>query len=255
MRNLFRTTVIAGVALFLGMGSGQASAAETPGGSPNAQDLAAIGDLVSGQQTIERLAGTVFPDTTPASAADAAHTASADAAGAVPVYRPTAAFVSGASSAPAELAYVAIPATTGNGAAATLWAHRKDADWSVYNVASGSMEHELATRLDGGYLMHEPQVNAWYAVDGDTVTVLHGSVTGLAEGTTMSVAELQNGLHQRYGDKLPGSTYDRTGAAGGYGPSAEAKPSGPPVLPFAVGGAVVVLGGAAVFAVPRLRRR
>ncbi|MDT7803036.1 MAG: hypothetical protein QOI78_6469, partial [Actinomycetota bacterium] len=114
-----------------------------------------------------------------------------------------------------------------------------------------------AAEAGKGYLLHEPQVNAWYAVEGDTVTVLDGSVTGVANGTKTTIEAYRAMLHSRYADKLPGSAYDRDGAGGGYGGRERAVPPAAPdtvpVLPFAVGGVLVLLAGAAV--VPRLRRR
>ena len=76
--------------------------------------------------------------------------------------------------------------------------------------------------------MHEPQVNAWYAVRGDAVTVLDGSVTGLAAGTKLALADYRAELHQRYADKLSGSAYDRDGAGGGYGGRERAVPAAAP---------------------------
>jgi hypothetical protein len=125
------------------------------------------------------------------------------------------------------------------------------------NVASGDYEQRYGAAAAGGYLLHEPQVNAWYAVHGDAVTVLDGSVTGLAAGTKLALADYRAALHQRYADKLPGSAYDRDGAGGGYGGRERAVPAADPdtvpVLPFVLGGALVLVAGAVV--VPRLRRR
>ncbi|MET8848931.1 hypothetical protein [Amycolatopsis sp. NPDC004625] len=251
LRKAMGAAVLAGAAMLTTAGA--AGAASGPAGTPTAADTAAIGQLTSGPATLGRLAATKFPGARAAAAAQQ----SADPRTQVPVYEPTAAFVAGKSDVPAALAYVAVPAHTGDGTAATVWAERQGAAWTVVNVASGDYERQYAQAAAGGYLLHEPQVNAWYAVRGEAVTVLDGSVTGLAAGTKLSLADYRAALHGRYADKLPGSAYDRDGAGGGYGgreravPAAD--PAGVPLLPFVLGGVVVLVAGAV--AVPRLRRQ
>lgn len=271
-RKAMGVAVLAGAAMLTTAGA--AGAASGPEGVPTAADTAAIGQLTSGPATLGRLAKTKFPGARPAAAAQQA----ADPRTQVPVFEPTAAFVAGTSDVPAALAYVAVPARTGDGTTATVWAERQGPAWAVVNVASGDYERQYAQAAAGGYLLHEPQVNAWYAVHGDTVTVLHGSVTGLAAGTHLSLRDYRAALHGRYADKLPGSAYDRDGAGGGYGGGERAVPAAEPgqvpvlplagggeralpaadsgdgpLLPLAAGGALVLVAGAA--AVPRLRRR
>ncbi|MEA5364973.1 hypothetical protein VA596_35945 [Amycolatopsis sp., V23-08] len=252
-RTILRAAVVAGALALTVLGAGGADAATGPSGTPTAADTAAIGQLTGGRATLDRLASTKFPGAHAAVAA----AATADPKTQVAVYEPTAAFVTGTSDVPAALAYVAVPARTGDGTAATVWAERQGPSWTVVNVASGDYEQKYAAAAAGGYLLHEPQVNAWYAVRGDAVTVLDGSVTGVAAGTKLVLADYRAALHRRYADKLPGSAYDRDGAGGGYGGRERAVPAAAPdtvpVLPFAVGGALVLLAGAAV--VPRLRRR
>ena len=248
IRKLLHSTAIAVIGV-MALGTG-ASASGTPDGSPTPQDFAAMREQVQDKATVDRLAGTVFPHSPQVSPAVAAQNAHADAATLIPVYVPDAAFVAGDSPTLGRLAYVAAPATTGNGSVATVWMHRSGADWSVYNVASGDVEKRLAADAGNGYLLHEPQTGAWYSVDGDRVTVLEGATTGVAKGTAMAVQDYRTVLHDRYGDKLPGSDYARSGAAGGYG----AEPAIPfPVQPVLIAAAIVIaIGGA--FAVPRLRR-
>ncbi|MET9001045.1 hypothetical protein [Amycolatopsis sp. NPDC004169] len=251
LRNAMGAAVLAGAAMLTTTGA--ASAAGGPAGAPTAADTAAIGQVTGGADTLGRLAKTKFPGSRTAAAAQQA----ADPRTQVPVYEPTAAFVAGRSDVPAALAYVAVPARTGDGTAATVWAERQGPAWTVVNVASGDYERQYAQAAAGGYLLHEPQVNAWYAVHGDAVTVLDGSVTGLAAGTKLSLADYRAALHERYADKLPGSAYDRDGAGGGYGGRERAVPAADPgdvpVLPFVLGGVLVLVAGAV--AVPRLRRR
>ncbi|MGW5721107.1 hypothetical protein ACWEVP_33370 [Amycolatopsis sp. NPDC003865] len=251
LKKALGAAVLAGAAMLTTAGA--AGAATGPAGTPTAADTAAIGQVAGGRQTLDRLAGTKFPG----ARAAASSSADADPRTQVAVYEPTAAFVAGTSDVPAALAYVAVPARTGDGTTATVWAERQGAAWTVVNVASGDYERKYAEASAGGYLLHEPQVNAWYAVHGDTVTVLDGSVTGLAAGTRLALADYRAQLHRRYADKLPGSAYDRDGAGGGYGGRERAVPAadadGVPVLPFVLGGALVLVAGAVV--VPRLRRR
>ncbi len=259
LRKAMGVAVLAGAAMFTT--DAAASAANEPAGAPTAADTAAIGQVTGGPATLGRLAHTKFPGAHAAAAQQAA-----DPRTQVPVYEPTAAFVAGTSDVPAALAYVAVPARTGDGTAATVWAERQGPAWTVVNVASGDYERQYARAAAGGYLLHEPQVNAWYAVHDDVVTVLDGSVTGLAAGTKLSLKDYRAALHRRYADKLPGSAYDRDGAGGGYGGRERAVPAtdstGPadpadstdvPVLPFVFGGVLVLVAGAA--AAPRLRRQ
>jgi len=251
LRKAMGVAVLAGAAMLTT--NGAAGAASGPAGAPTPADTAAIEQVTGGPATLGRLAETRFPGSHAATAARQ----TADPRTQVPVYEPAAAFVAGKSDVPAALAYVAVPARTGDGTAATVWAERQGAAWTVVNVASGDYERQYAQAAAGGYLLHEPQVNAWYAVHGDAVTVLDGSVTGLAAGTKLSLAEYRTGLHERYADKLPGSAYDRDGAGGGYGGRERAVPAADPgdvpALPFVLGGVLVLVAGAA--AVPRLRRR
>jgi len=251
LRKAMGVAVLAGAAMLTTTGA--ASAASGPAGAPTPADTAAIEQVTGGPATLGRLAKTTFPGSHAATAARQ----TADPRTQVPVYEPTEAFVAGKSDVPAALAYVAVPARTGDGTAATVWAERQGPAWAVVNVASGDYERQYAQAAAGGYLLHEPQVNAWYAVHGDAVTVLDGSVTGLAAGSKLSLAEYRTALHERYADKLPGSAYDRDGAGGGYGGRERAVPAADPgdvpALPFVLGGVLVLVAGAAV--VPRLRRQ
>ncbi|WP_406636519.1 hypothetical protein [Amycolatopsis sp. WGS_07] len=241
-----RTLVLAGAIAAAVFAASPASAA-TPNG-PSPSDTAAISGLLASPGTAARLAHTKFPGAGPAHATRAA----ADANTQIPVYEPTAAFISGNSDVPAALAYVASPAHLADGRAATVWTQPSASGWQVINVASGNDEQVHAAAAHGGYLLHEPQVNAWYSVSGNTVTVLDGAVSGVPAGTRVTLAAYQAELQKRYGDKLPGSTYDKTGSGGGYAaPAPNTSPDSLPVLALALGGAAVVVGGGVLF----LRRR
>ena len=62
-------------------------------------------------------------------------------------------------------------------------------------------------------------------------------------GNGMPVADYQRLVHARYADKLPGSAYDRSGKAGGYGGDESVQ------WPWIAGAAAIILG----LIVPRRR--
>ncbi|GAA1032664.1 MULTISPECIES: LPXTG cell wall anchor domain-containing protein [Amycolatopsis] len=248
LRTILRTTVLSGAVAAAVFAANPAFAAEPTGPSPS--DTAAISGLLASPGTSARLAHTKFPGAAPAAAH--ASRAAADAQTQIPVYEPTAAFINGESDVPAALAYVASPARLADGREATVWAQPSKAGWQVINVASGNDEQAHAAAAHGGYLLHEPQVNAWYSVNGNTVTVLDGAVSGVPAGTRVTLAAYRAELQKRYGDKLPGSTYDKTGAGGGYAvPAPNTGSDGNPATALAIGGAAVAAAGGAFF----LRRR
>lgn len=177
---------------------------------------------------------------------------------AVSVYELSPEFVAGGSDKVGKLSYLAVPATGTDGSTASVWTV-KDASgqWVVANLASGDVEFRHARQVpQGGVLLREPQTNTWYAVAG-------GSVHPLAGGKAIPLAEYQRQVQARYGDKLPGSVYDRSGQAGGYGnalpPSAQmgTPDRGSPGGPWIVLGALVVGVAAVAFvaATSRASRR
>ncbi|MEV4055654.1 hypothetical protein AB0J55_30995 [Amycolatopsis sp. NPDC049688] len=139
---------------------------------------------------------------------------------AFPVYELSPDFVAGKpDAAPGDFAYFAIPARASDGRTATLWSVRgSDGAWQIGNIASGDVEGGYARKLPAGaQLLHEPQIDAWYAVRD-------GRVTSLADGK--AVADYQRTVAARYADKLPGSAYDRNGEAGGYDATSQVMPRG-----------------------------
>ncbi|MEV7092158.1 hypothetical protein AB0M80_04880 [Amycolatopsis sp. NPDC051045] len=141
---------------------------------------------------------------------------------AYPVYELSPDFVAGQpGAAPGEFAYFAIPARASDGRTATLWSVRgADGGWQVGNIASGDVEGEYARQLPAGaQLLHEPQVDVWYAVRD-------GHVTALSENKAVTLVDYQRTVSQRYGDKLPGSDYARDGEAGGYDATSQVMPRG-----------------------------
>ncbi len=153
--------------------------------------------------------------------------------GAYPVYELSPDFVVGKpGAAPGDFAYFAVLARASDGRTATLWSVRgADGDWQVGNIASGDVETAFARTLPAGaQLLHEPQVDAWYAVrDGRLTSLSERTIVNVAdpaERTIVNVADYQRTVAARYADKLPGSAYAREGEAGGYDATSQVMPRG-----------------------------
>ncbi|ANZ19369.1 hypothetical protein SNOUR_30625 [Streptomyces noursei ATCC 11455] len=147
----------------------------------------------------------------------------------VPVYVLSPDFVRGRADAPvARLEFMATKAVAGDGRTASVWTAHRGASWKVVNIATGDDETRYAAAgagQGGGTVFHEPQIDAWYVQRGDRVEPLDDAARKAvgAHGTT--VAAYQKRVAHDYGDKLPGSAYDKRGEAGGFGPGA--APAGP----------------------------
>ncbi|MCX5344285.1 hypothetical protein [Streptomyces atratus] len=152
---------------------------------------------------------------------------------AVPVRTLDPDFVAGKPGAPvARLDYLATTAVSSDGQKASLWTlpkEGKDGGWQVVNIATGDDETRYAAagahKLPGGTVFREPQIDAWYVRRGAEVLPLDQDAVRAvgARGTTLAAYRAL--VREAYGNKLPGSGYDRSGKAGGYAPSATA--SGP----------------------------
>ncbi|MEV6625414.1 hypothetical protein AB0M83_38075 [Amycolatopsis sp. NPDC051106] len=142
---------------------------------------------------------------------------------AYPVYELSPDFVVGKPGvSPGDFAYFAIPVRASDGRTATLWSVRDGGGaWQIGNIASGDVETAYAQKLPAGaQLLHEPQVDAWYAVSDGRVTSLSDTKAAV------TVADYQRTVSQRYADKLPGSAYARQGEAGGYDATSQVMPRG-----------------------------
>lgn len=142
---------------------------------------------------------------------------------AYPVYELSPDFVVGKpGAAPGDFAYFAVSARASDGRTATLSSVRgDDGAWQIGNIASGDVESAYARKLPpGAQLLHEPQVDAWYAVRDGRVTPLSGTAAAA------TVADYQRTVAARYGDKLPGSPYALDGEAGGYDATSQVMPRG-----------------------------
>ncbi|MFE6868444.1 hypothetical protein ACFVFS_17980 [Kitasatospora sp. NPDC057692] len=199
--------------------------------------------------------GRLAPGAADGAAADA--TAPRLAGDTVPVYTLNAAFVSGTPGAPvARAEFAASRVVAADGQVASVWTVKQGDGWRVVNIATGGDEGDYAARAadgGGGTAFREPQINAWYVLRDGRVLPLDEEARRSVGGAGVSLAAYQGLVRQRYGDKLPGSAYDRTGRGGGYEPAA-ARGAGGTALPAVTAAAALgatALAGAGV----ALRRR
>jgi hypothetical protein len=146
----------------------------------------------------------------------------------VPVYYLDRAFVAGVpSNTPntpvAGLVFMATDTVSSSGAHASVWTAKTPTGWQVVNIATGSDETAYAAQAGpGGIAFEEPQIDAWYTLRGGRVLPLNAPATTSVGAGGMPVAQYQALVKARYGDKLPGSAYDKNGMAGGFDPSTKA---------------------------------
>ncbi|MFE7044163.1 hypothetical protein ACFU9X_33490 [Streptomyces atratus] len=223
---LAATGVLAGAAL-LTVTTPQAAAATGPAADPAA--LAAARRAATDPATLDTLSRFFAREGKIARSAAAPRIEGA----AVPVRTLDPDFVAGKPGAPvARLDYLATTAVSSDGQKASLWTlpkEGKDGGRQVVNIATGDDETRYAAagahKLPGGTVFREPQIDAWYVQKGAEVLPLDQDAVRAvgAHGTTLAAYRAR--VREAYGDKLPGSGYDRSGKAGGYAPSATA--SGP----------------------------
>ncbi|MFG2288052.1 hypothetical protein ACGFOU_18560 [Streptomyces sp. NPDC048595] len=143
----------------------------------------------------------------------------------VPVYVLSPDFVRGGGKAPvARLEFLASKAVAADGRTASVWTVRRGGAWKVVNIASGDDEARYtaagAARDRAGTVFHEPQIDAWYVQRGDRIEPLDAQARKAVGAAGTTVAAYQKRVAKAYGDKLPGSAYDKRGEAGGYGEAA-----------------------------------
>ncbi|MGE9782097.1 hypothetical protein [Janibacter sp. G368] len=114
-----------------------------------------------------------------------------------------------------DLGYVATTARVDEQLVSVWTTRTKGGAWRAVNAATGDVEASMARRAGSAALLSEPQVGAWYAVTNDRVRPLNGEARKVVGGG-MSLEDYQQVVHERYADKLPGSDYDESGAAGGF---------------------------------------
>ncbi|MER6072238.1 hypothetical protein ABT187_25945 [Streptomyces sp. NPDC001817] len=181
----------------------------------------------------------------------------------VTVYSLDPGFVAGRPGAPvADPQFVASKAVSADGRVASVWTVRTARGWKVVDIATGGDETDYVSGAHGlGTVFREPQADAWYVVRDGRVLPLDPDARHAVGNGGVTLAAYQRLVHARYGDKLPGSAYDRAGEGGGYGgtaapPRASAAPGaavGAAVVTGAAATAVVALLGAC-FGVRRMRR-
>ncbi|MFG2918393.1 hypothetical protein ACGF0D_36605 [Kitasatospora sp. NPDC048298] len=186
----------------------------------------------------------------------------------VPVYLLDPGFVAGTPGAPvAKAEFTASKVVAADGQSASVWTVRQGGAWKVVNIASGGDESDYAAKAagsGGGTAFREPQVNAWYVLRDGRVLPLDDEALRSVGAGGVTLAAYQQLVHQRYGDKLPGSAYDRTGRGGGYEADTAAQPEAvsQPVAEAAGGGsplpavtALAALGATALVGAGAVLRR
>ncbi|MFF0414157.1 hypothetical protein ACFYUY_27420 [Kitasatospora sp. NPDC004745] len=228
-----RAAVTALLAAGLGLVLAPAAHAGSPAGAPaplSAADLAGARSAVQDRAVLDRV-GHFFarrgvPPTGQLTLGAAEEARAAGAAAprltgdTVPVYTLDAAFVAGAAGVPvAKAEFTASTVVAADGQTASVWTVRQGGAWRVVNIASGGDEGDYAAKAasgGGGTAFREPQVNAWYVLRDGRVLPLDDEARRSVGAGGVSLAAYQQLVHQRYGDKLPGSAYDRAGEGGGY---------------------------------------
>jgi hypothetical protein len=131
----------------------------------------------------------------------------------------------------------------------------------VVNIAQGSDETTYAAQTrPGGTVFAEPQIGAWYQLIGGRVLPLDATARQSVGVGGMSLADYHKLVRSRYADKLPGSTYDRSGIAGGFQPRNPALARGSSsdsqdAAMLGTAGLVLAAAGAGVVVHRRGRRR
>ncbi|WP_078954277.1 hypothetical protein [Streptomyces globisporus] len=150
-------------------------------------------------------------------------------------------FVAGKPGAPvARVEFRASRAVAPDGRKASLWTARQPGGgWQVVNIATGDDEIRYA-ELGRGFVFREPQIDAWYVLKGAKVLPLDEDAVRAVGRNGTSLAGYRERVVRAYGDKLPGSSYARKGAAGGYDASAPASHERPAVAAVGVGAGVVL---------------
>ncbi|MEV4264379.1 hypothetical protein [Kribbella sp. NPDC049584] len=139
------------------------------------------------------------------------------------VYALNPAFVRDASAPVATFWYAATAASKGGQALTVFTAPDSSGVWQPVNVASGNTESRMAAAADGALLFTEPQIGAWYALTAGQIRPLNPSAVKSIGAKPITVTAYQELVSHRYSDKLPGSTYNESGMAGGYDTAASVE--------------------------------
>jgi hypothetical protein len=167
----------------------------------------------------------------------------------VPIYYLAPDFVRSGRGPVANLQYTAKTAKGADGRVATVWM----AGGQIANIASGDDESRYANAAGpGATVFREPQINAWYALRDNKVLPLNDSARGTV-GSGVNVPQYQRIVHAKYADKMPGSEYANTGAAGGYAP--QVSNSQPNSLGWPIGGGLLAVAFVAGYVTTRRQAR
>ncbi|MFB7462259.1 hypothetical protein ACFCZ1_01920 [Streptomyces sp. NPDC056224] len=163
----------------------------------------------------------------------------------VPMFEISPEFVSGKTQADPQtairLSYLASRVTASDGKnAAVLLAPKVNAPatgsgpqnvgaegWQLAGIRDGDAEVGFAERgTPQARTFTEPQIHAWYRLtaEGTVEPLNEEATTGLGGKRGVTLAAYQKLVTARYGDKMPGSEYDRKGLAGGYAGLGEDQP-------------------------------
>ncbi|WP_371495010.1 hypothetical protein OG871_06850 [Kitasatospora sp. NBC_00374] len=99
--------------------------------------------------------------------------------------------------------------------------------WQLAGIRDGDAEVSLAERGTAqARTFTEPQIHAWYRLtaEGMVEPLNDEATTGLQGKAGIPLADYQKLVNTRYGDKLPGSEYDRKGLAGGFAGLTDGQP-------------------------------
>ncbi|WP_406185320.1 hypothetical protein [Streptomyces sp. NBC_01006] len=91
--------------------------------------------------------------------------------------------------------------------------------WQLAGIRDGDAEVGFAERgTPQARTFTEPQIHAWYRLtaEGMVEPLNEEANSGLGGKRGVTLAAYQKLVTSRYGDKMPGSEYDRKGLAGGY---------------------------------------
>ncbi|MFJ3963691.1 hypothetical protein [Streptomyces sp. NPDC090036] len=119
-------------------------------------------------------------------------------------------------------------APKGNAATPASGAQNVGAEgWQLAGIRDGDAEVGFAERgTPQARTFTEPQIHAWYRLtaEGTVEPLNEEATTSLGGKHGITLAAYQKLVTARYGDKMPGSEYDRKGLAGGYGGLVEDQP-------------------------------
>ncbi|MEV5510379.1 hypothetical protein [Streptomyces orinoci] len=163
-----------------------------------------------------------------------------------------------------------VAASDGHQAAVLLAPQGGTHNWQLAGIQDGGGDLSFAeqgTAKAHAFTFTEPQIHAWYRLTaGGSVEPLNKeAAAGLHGRHQVTLAAYQQLVNKRYGDKLPGSRYDRKGYTGGYAlagddqaaptAAAPASPAGPASWRPAAYGAAALMTAGTAGALLRRRRR